>query len=252
MQVIDALGVAAQKAARSCDLILIDNDLAGQATRLAAQLSPSSRVNFSDLKVIAGQGNIGFGRAHNLALDSARHELHLILNPDAILDASALLHAQAFLDQHPDVVLLSPSVVGQDGQLQYLCRRPPAVFDLLLRGFAPQWIRRHFAKRLARYQMQDLINAENVVFDPPIVSGCFMLFRSAALKRLGGFDARYFLYFEDYDLSLRAAMLGRLAYVPAARIVHLGGHAARKGMRHVVMFASSARTFFGQHGWRWW
>ena len=249
---IDALAVALRRASLHCDLILIDNDLAGQAERLSAAIKPQSRAHFSSLQVITGHGNVGFGRGHNLALESASRDLHLILNPDAILDRDALLLAINFLDQHADVILLSPSVVGGDGQLQYLCRRPPAVFDLLLRGFAPQSMRRHFAKRLARYQMEDVINADHVVLDPPIVSGCFMLFRSTALKRLGGFDARYFLYFEDYDLSLRAAALGRLAYVPAARIVHLGGDAARKGLRHILMFASSARRFFGQHGWRWW
>jgi len=68
---------------------------------------------------------------------------------------------------------------------------------------------------------------------------------------IGGFADAFFLYFEDFDLSLRAAAAGRLAYVPSVRIVHHGGHAARKGLRHVFLFVGSAMTFFGRHGWRW-
>jgi hypothetical protein len=60
----------------------------------------------------------------------------------------------------------------------------PSVFDLFLRGFAPGWLRRLNARRMARYEMQDLIG-EQVVWDPPLVSGAFMLFRTGVLRRLG-------------------------------------------------------------------
>ena len=126
----------------------------------------------------------------------------------------------------------------------------PAVFDLFLRGFAPGWLRRRFARRMERYEMRDLIGGQ-VVWDPPLVSGAFMLFRSEVLRRLGGFDPDFFLYFEDYDLSLRAARLTRLAYVPAVRVVHHGGHAARKGWHHIKLFVGGAARFFNKHGWRW-
>lgn len=99
--------------------------------------------------------------------------------------------------------------------------------------------------------MQDRINEFDVVWDPPIVSGCFMLFRTEPLKALKGFDPRYFLYFEDYDLSLRTAKLARIAYVPAVRVIHHGGGASRKGMAHVRMFVASAFKFYNRFGWKW-
>jgi GT2 family glycosyltransferase len=77
-----------------------------------------------------------------------------------------------------------------------------------------------------------------------------MLCRTAALKAVSGFDEGYFLYFEDFDLSLRIAKIGELAYVPAMRIKHAGGHAARKGRAHIGMFVRSAMRFFNTHGWR--
>ena len=95
------------------------------------------------------------------------------------------------------------------------------------------------------------MGSNQVLFDVPLVSDCFMWFRRSGYVRLGGFCEDYFLYFEDYDLSLRTAGLARTAYVPRVQIIHFGGHGARKGFRHVALFLRSAAIFFRQHGWRW-
>ena len=84
----------------------------------------------------------------------------------------------------------------------------------------------------------------------PLVSGCFMFFRKKVLDRLGGFSPRYFLYFEDFDLSLRTALVADVVYVPAVRILHHGGYAAKKGLRHVRLFCASALRFYRTHGWK--
>jgi GT2 family glycosyltransferase len=202
-------------------------------------------------EILAGHGNIGYGRGHNLAIARATSEYHLVLNPDVELAPDSLANALAFMDAHPACGLLAPATFEEDGSLQFLCKRHPTVLDLLLRGFAPGWLRRRFQARLDRYEMRDAINERDVVWDPPIVSGCFMLFRTEVLRKLGGFDPRFFLYFEDFDLSLRTAKVARIAYVPSVRIVHHGGGAARKGLRHVRMFVTSAVKFFNKHGWRW-
>ena len=78
-----------------------------------------------------------------------------------------------------------------------------------------------------------------------------MLLRGAAMRAVGGFDEDYFLYFEDYDLSLRLAREGRLLFDPAVRIVHHGGYAAQKGLHHIRLFVRSGVRFFRRHGWRW-
>jgi GT2 family glycosyltransferase len=197
--------------------------------------------------------NPGFGAGHNrvLAQPAQLGEFHLVLNPDVELAPDALSVALAFMRAHPDCVLLSPAARYADGSPQWLCKRYPSVLDLALRGFAPPWLKQRFARRLARYEMQDIADGDTH-WDPPIVSGCFMLLRSSVFRQLGGFDEHFFLYFEDFDLSLRAARYGRLAHVPAVRIVHHGGHAARKGGRHILMFARSGLRFFRLHGWRLW
>lgn len=215
-----------------------------------------------EYKVIAGHGNIGYGRGHNLAIEYLASDFHLILNPDVEMAEDALIHALNFFDKHPEIGLLAPHVSGQDGMTQYLCRRYPTVLDLFARGFLRGKAQALFAQRLARYELRDLIIAESTTHEqanqmtdtfisPKIISGCYMIFRMDVLKKLNGFDPRYFLYFEDYDLSLRASAIARIAYVPAIRIVHFGGDASKKGWRHIRMFTISAYRFFNRFGWRW-
>lgn len=231
-------------------LTLVDNG-PGTQWRNRLQTLLEAMGESATTELLSGHGNIGYGAGHNLALGRHDLEFHLILNPDALLEEDALSAGLVFLTAHPEAGLLTPAVWDEKGRRQYLCRRYPAVLDLALRGFAPAGLRHRFQARLERYELRDRIG-EVIYWDPPLVSGCFMLCRRDALVRVGGFHPDYFLYFEDYDLSLRLARHTRLAYVPAVRIIHLGGHAARKGSRHVGLFLRSAVIFFNRHGWRWW
>ncbi len=205
----------------------------------------------ASVELLSGQGNVGYGAAHNLALHRGRGAAHLILNPDVWVEEDALSEGLAFLAAHPDVGLVAPAAWDGQGRRHYLCKRYPTVLDLALRGFAPTWLRHRLQTRLAHYELREQ-TGDAVFWDPPIASGCFMLCRRAALEQVGGFRPDYFLYFEDFDLSLRLAAVARLVYAPQVRIIHLGGHAARKGLRHIALFLRAAARFFHRHGWRWW
>ncbi|MFM0528076.1 glycosyltransferase family 2 protein [Paraburkholderia strydomiana] len=251
-QTLNSLAAAydALKAARptfKLDICLVDN---GGLPDMTASLD-ALRAHGATSWIIAGQGNVGYGRGHNLAIERAVSRYHLVLNPDIDVDVQALIRAVEFFESHPDVGLLTPRIGDETGHIQYLCRRYPTLLDLFVRGFMPASVRRFFTRRLACYEMQDVINERDIVWDPPIVSGCFMLFRTSVLKKLAGFDPRYFLYFEDYDLSLRTHEVTRIAYLPAVRVLHHGGGAARKGSAHIRMFAASAFKFFNRFGWKW-
>lgn len=197
-------------------------------------------------------GNIGYGAGHNLAIRENVGHFHLILNPDVVLEEDALAQALSFMADHPQAGLLAPAVADGEDNLQYLCKRYPSVLDLLLRGFAPDFLRNSFQSRLNRYELRDQIGLGRVVWDVPLVSGCFMLLRRSALEQVQGFALDYFMYFEDFDLSLRVGQVARTVYVPSVQITHFGGQAAQKGWRHIGMFLRSLVTFFNRHGWRWW
>ena len=202
-------------------------------------------------EVVTGQGNIGYGRGHNLALLRSAADYHLVLNPDVIMQDDAVCEAIAFMQSHRDVDLLAPLVTGPDGKVQYLCKRYPALIDLALRGFAPPPVKSLFRSRLERYEMRGEVDSGKP-FDATLASGCCMFLRRPAAAASGGFRDEFFMYFEDFDLSLRMAEHGRLVCVPQVKIIHYGGNAADKGGKHIRMFLRSAVMFYSRYGWKLW
>lgn len=258
------LSLAVAGAARSCagqgqqlycQLLLVHNDGEEAKARceaaLLAQGADLQALGFDRLEQFCPPTNLGYGLGHNLAIEQVDSELHLILNPDACLQADALSVAIDYLGQHPGVGLVAPAVFNPAGQREFLCKAYPSVLALFLRGFVPPALRRCFRAYLADYEMQAMQLAPQPCQDVAIASGCCMLVRTALLRQVGGFSPQYFLYFEDFDLSLRLRRLTRLAYLPAMRLVHHGGYSAAKGAWHIGQFCRSALTFFRQHGWRW-
>ena len=240
---------------RGANVVLVDNT-GDRAT--AEAVVGLGETRFKDAGVtmsyLHGHANIGYGSAHNLVMHGGNTHYHLVLNPDAELAADALTVALAYLNGHPEVGVLAPAVTGPGGAPEFLCKRYPSLLDLVLRGFAPAALRRLFRRRLESYEMRDVIDptdGQSAVTPIPIISGCFMLARRKAIDATGGFDPGFFLYFEDFDWSLRLNRVTQSAYVPAVRIVHHGGGAARKGWRHRMHFARSGLRFFNKHGWKW-
>jgi GT2 family glycosyltransferase len=236
---------------RAVNLVLIDNTgeraVAEAVVKLGAAHFESSAVTMNYLH---GHANIGYGAAHNLVMHGGNTHFHLVLNPDVELAEETLSVALHFFEENDDVGVVVAAMYRRDGTREYTCKRYPNVLDLALRGFAPAPLRRLFGKRLERYEMRDVIG--DVVVSPvPVMSGSFMLLRRKAIESTGGFDPEYFLYFEDFDWSVRLNRVTRTAYVPTVRAVHHGGDAARKGWRHIAYFTRSGVRFFNKHGWRW-
>jgi GT2 family glycosyltransferase len=247
---LSAAIVAAREAGAvsSARIFIVDNGDAasvGEARHAAAAVDASVAA----IAIVHGHGNVGYGRANNLVLDRLDSDFHLVMNPDVELESSALLAAIEALQADAAVGLVAPDVRGSGGERQYLCKRYPSVWVLFLRGFAPAALRRSFASTLDRYEMRDVIAAAACA-PVPLASGCFMVVRTALFRRLQGFDPRFFMYFEDYDLSLRVGREAKVVFVPASRIVHHGGDASRKGARHIAWFLRSAWRFFAMHGWK--
>lgn len=254
---IVSLSQAVKKAKREANLLvslyIIDNEVKAHANLNQARDYFSSAGNepFHEVVLSVSPSNLGYGRGHNVAIHQTSADYYLVLNPDVVMDEGALSLALRCMEGTPRAAVVAPRGESPEGGPLYLCKRFPFVFDLFLRGFAPSWLRRRFEGHVARYEMHDLHESREMVFDVPIVSGCCMLLRGSFVTQLGGFDERYFLYFEDFDLSLRLSNVGSNVYLPTMRIIHYGGSAARKGLWHILLFGRSAIRFYSQYGWRW-
>lgn len=203
-----------------------------------------------EVELIRNHGNIGFGAAHNLAIQRHRLPFHLVLNPDVYLPADAVRLAWDYCVRHPEVVLLSPAVLNPDGGRQHLLRPLPNLCDVSLRFLAMTFPSIRRWKRYARYECRHL-DAEREHRQIPSLSGCFMWCRSEVLRSVGGFDPRFFLYYEDYDLSRRMAKAGETAYCPSIRVVHDWERLILRNWRLRYHNLRSAIRYFNKWGWKW-
>lgn len=199
------------------------------------------------VEYIFGQGNIGYGAGHNIALKKALEsssEYHVILNPDIRFEKGTIEKLYEFALAHPDIGEMMPDVRYSDGREQYLCKLLPAPFDIFGRRLLPsKWMK----KRNYRYEMRE--TGYNQVRSVPCLSGCFMFLNMSTINKVGMFDDRYFMYFEDFDLVRRIHGVSKTVFYPPVSIVH--DHAAEHhtSKRLLKISIQSAIKFFNKWGW---
>lgn len=227
---------------QSASLTLIDNGPDDNNRINIECLAQQYAHAFAAVKIKTGHGNIGYGCGHNLAIALANSDYHLVLNPDVILDKESLSIALTYMANNSDVGLLAPDAVGENGERQYLAKRMPHFSVLVARALNCSWLNKKLKVLLDRYEYRDLIPAAQPI-QIELASGCFMLFRGVVLRRVEGFNPAYFMYFEDFDLSDRVARVAQVVHHPGVKIVHYGGGAARKGLKHIIYFFVSYFKF---------
>lgn len=219
-------------------LYLIDNGPNDDNLNVLKHLRFEFASYFDEVKLITGQGNVGYGGGHNLAINQSQSDYHLIINPDVIVDEHNILIALIYLITHKDVGLLAPDALYPNGLRQYIAKRNPEVIVLLARALniipAQGWLR----EKMGLYEYRDRIPAI-APFEIELASGCYMFCRTSVLQAVNGFDARYFMYFEDFDLSARISKIANIIHHPELKIVHSGGGASLKGIRHIRYFICS-------------
>ncbi|MCX7821907.1 MAG: glycosyltransferase [Syntrophobacterales bacterium] len=192
--------------------------------------------------------NVGYGAAHNRAIWSHSYPYHLILNPDVYLFPETLTAFREYAERNSDVVLITPMVFSHDGTLQYLLRRDPSLLDVTLRFLALFFSPITKLKRYRIYECRDV--DLHKVQDSYLMSGCCMWCRTEALQNIGGFDERFFLYCEDYDLSRRLRTIGRTVYLPHAKVIHDWEREMARSPRLMFTNIRSTITFFNKWGWK--
>ena len=173
-------------------------------------------AQFPQVKLIASQENLGFGGGHNLALSRVDSDYHIFINPDITVERGEIEKMISYMEEHLDAVILTPRVLNTDGTEQFLPKRTPK-FKYLFGGRLENKL-----KAARRWRSEYTMREENVTepIQVDFCTGCFMLCRTTALKTVGGFDDRYFLYFEDADLTREMQKLGKTMYVPYVFVTH--------------------------------
>ncbi|MDR1927035.1 MAG: glycosyltransferase [Oscillospiraceae bacterium] len=214
-------------------LFLVDNASRDGTAELAAALAPEAQM-------IRSKKNLGFGAGHNLVLDRLQSKYHAIINPDVILESDAIAAMAAYMDEHEDVVMLSPRIVfPATGESQILGKRNPTLRYLIASRLRKG---KHAKRLLHEYAMCDCDLSQPTEIQN--ATGCFMLIRTQALKKIGGFDERYFLYFEDCDLTRSLGRHGKTLYFPGAAVQHVWNRESKKNFFLTLVQLQSMLRYF--------
>ena len=182
------------------------------------------------IEVIRNRQRKGFGANHNAALERAGNGWFCVLNPDIRLSSDPF-PALLAVAVDPRVGVVAPVVTGSDLVAEDHARDFPSLFTLFAKAFG--------------HRPHSPAPAGQPVYHPDWVAGMFMLFRSDTLRSFGGFDERYFLYYEDVDLCARLRDRGlEVAVCTHASVIHAARRESRRNLRYAAWHLRSAMRFF--------
>ncbi len=193
--------------------------------------------------------NIGYGSGHNIALREILEfsQFHFIINPDIHFCPKEIGLMIDRMNADQNIGLLMPKVVYPDGGLQYLCKLIPSPVDLLARLFLGRFFSKTLHKKNDLFELR--FTGYSKEMDVPYLSGCFMLFRTSALKVVGLFDERFFMYPEDIDISRRMHRKFRTIFYPDAVIVHDHAKESYKSIKMLLIHIFNMIRYFNKWGW---
>lgn len=176
----------------------------------------------------------GFGANHNAAFAACAQTFFCPLNPDIEFDRNPFPALSAALGDKR-VALVAPLVRSPDGNIEDSMRHFPTPGSLLM-------------KALGGSDGRYIVREGEAEFSPEWVAGMFMLFRSRDFHDLGGFDERFFLYYEDVDICVRVWRKGmRILACPKAGVIHDARRDSRRSLRHLRWHLGSMARFLWKH-----
>lgn len=221
------------------NIYIVDNSINNELEKIIK--------TFDNINYIFNNSNLGYGKAHNIAIkNSFRQSIkyHLVINPDVQIKENLLDDILSFIDSDEKIGLLSPKILYEDGAFQNVYKLIPAPFDLIIRRFLPKSF---FNSAKNQYELKSL--DFNKILNIPNISGCFMFIRLEALKQVGVFDERYFMYLEDVDLSRRINKKFKTIYNPNFTITHGFKKESYMNYKLLLIHISSAIKYFNKWGW---
>ena len=204
------------------------------------------RKQFPQITCIANDKNFGFAGANNQGIELAKGEYMLFLNPDTIVHPGSLDYLITFMDTNKDAGACGPKLLNSDGSIQPSVRRFPS-FRGVLHRFT---LLRHFyvfKNNYSSWMMKDFDHQSQLSVDQLMAAA--LLVRKSIVDKIGGFDARFFMYYEEVDLCYRIKQDGwQIVFLPQVAITHLGGRSSRQipNAKRIMMLASVLK-FFRKH-----
>ncbi|KAF0334031.1 glycosyltransferase family 2 protein [Pediococcus acidilactici] len=196
---------------------------------------------------IVPKKNRGFGTGHNLVVNKINSDFHFILNPDITIggksEVNAMIH---FMENNENYGLLSPLIKYPDGSIQHLLKRESTLLDMALR-----FVGGPFFKKRKQYFV-NLPDGYSKIHHAENVPGSFMMFRTSILKKINGFDEKYFLYMEDSDITKKVNEISDVVFFPDAVVYHEWQRQNRKSIKGVNQMLRSMCIYFNKWGWKLW
>ena len=222
------------------EVFVVDNNSVDGSVKMVEE-------KFPEVILIANKDNKGFSKANNQAIRVSKGEYVLLLNPDTIVEDDTFRKVVDFMDAHPDAGGLGVKMIDGKGRFLPESKRglpKPDVAFYKIFGLSKLFPR---SKKFGRYHLTYLDKEETHQVD--VLSGAFMLLRSATLSKAGLLDEDYFMYGEDIDLSYRITQAGyKNYYYPEARIIHYKGESTKKtSVNYVFTFYNAMIIFARKH-----
>jgi len=200
---------------------------------------------YPEVRFIQLPANAGMGAGNNVGFQAATGDYLIVMNPDTLAFGDTFKILYDYMEANPHVGVVGPKQFNPDKTIQDSCYRWHSLLTpLYRRTFLGRWFGQ---KDLARFLMKDF--DKQSVKEVDWLLGSFLFIRVAALKRIGFFDDRFFLYFEDTDLCRRFHRAGYgVIYNPAARIIHNHSRASATTPWYKFFTNRNTRT----HVLSWW
>lgn len=203
------------------------------------------------IKLVKSPKNLGFAGGNNLGVKNSTGDFIFILNPDTAPHPDAIQKMVDYLEAHPNIGMLGPQLVYADGTIQESCRRDMSFADLVVKRTALKHVP-GLKSRVKKYLMSDFDHSKTQHVE--LLTGAAMMLPRSVFEQVGGFDDRYFLFMEDFDLCKEVRKAGYdIIYYPEAKIEHYhrrlsGGNFFKMLTRKVFwLHVQSATKYF----WKW-
>ena len=205
------------------------------------------KEHLSDVTYLSNKANRGFAAAVNQGMKLATGRYVLLLNPDTVIPEDAIEKVVRHMDRDVDVGIGSCIIRYPNGELQDSIRRFPKMIDqLLIMLKVPHFVRR--VRSIDDYMMRDVDALKTQDVDS--IMGAFMMIRKEVIDKIGLFDERYFIWFEEVDYCKMAHDAGfTIRHYADVEIVHHKGHTFNQlaTIRKQKWVRESMRKYFAKH-----